>query len=324
MRLCTYPVLVSAVLAGCSADAPTAPRARVGGTHVSPEKTVFADVIPLPNGFSPEGIAFGAGTTFYVGSLARGAIFRGDARTGTGGLLVPAQPGRSACGVKYDPHGNRLWVAGSFTGQAYVYDAATGATLAMYQLGDPGSGVTEVNDAVVLRNAVYFTDDARPVIYRIPLGPGGELPPASAVQTIALAGDFPFIPGGVNGNGIVATPNGDELIIDNTFAGGLYRVDPATGRATRIDLGGDAAMWGDGLVLVGHTLYMVQGPFNQIGVVRLSADYASGVVDGARTSAGLDFPSSIGVFGDAFYAVNARFDVAPGPNVEYEVVRVPR
>lgn len=322
--LCIYPVLVSVVLAGCSADAPTALHTRVDAPRASSEKIVFPDAIPLPNGFSPEGIAFGAGTTFYVGSLATGAIFRGDARTGTGDLLVPAQAGRSACGVKYDPRGNRLWVAGSFTGQAYVYDAATGATLATYQLGDSGSGATEVNDAVVLRNAVYFTDDARPVIYRIPLGPGGELPPASAVQTITLTGDFPFIAGGVNDNGIVAAPNGDALIIDNTFAGGLYRVDPATGRATRIDLGGAAAMWGDGLVLVGRTLYMVQGPFNQIAVVRLSADYASGVVDGALTSAGLDFPSSIAVFRDVFYAVNARFDAAPGPNVEYEVVRVPR
>jgi hypothetical protein len=290
----------------------------------SSNSRVFPDVIPLPNGFAPDGIAFGEGTTFYIGSLATGAVFRGDARTGRGDLIVPPQRGRLACGVKYERRGNRLWVAGTSTGQAYVYDAATGATLAVYQLSDPATGPTSVNDAVILRNAVYFTDDARPVIYRVPLGPGGELPSASAVQTIALNGDVPFIPGGVNFNGIVATPNEDQLILDNTFAGGLYRVDPTSGRTSKIDLGGNAAMWGDGLVLIGRTVFMVQGVFNQIAAVRLSADFTSGVVEQPLESAALAFPSAIGALQSSFYAVNARFDVLPGPDVEYQVVRVPR
>ena len=317
-------VLVSLVLAGCAGDLPTTPRATVAPVRASADAAAFADVIALPDGFSPEGIAFGAGGTFYVGSLATGAVFRGDARTGGGDLLVPAQQGRSACGVKYDSRGNRLFVAGSLTGQAYVYDASTGATLAVYQLGDPASGITSINDMVVTRTAVYFTDDSRPVLYRLPLGPRGELPPASSVETIALTGDFPFVPNGVNGNGIIATPNEDQLIIDNTFAGGLYRVDPATGRATRIDLGGDPLSWGDALVLVGRTLYAVQGPFNQVAAVRLSADFTSGVVDGSITNAALRFPSSIAMLGSSLYAVNARFDVPPGPGVAYEVVRLAR
>jgi len=45
----------------------------------------FPEIIPLPNGFAPEGIATGTGTTFYVGSLATGQIYRGDLRTGDGG-----------------------------------------------------------------------------------------------------------------------------------------------------------------------------------------------------------------------------------------------
>lgn len=316
--------LMTIAVAGCAGDALTPPRARVDAPPASSDRVVYPEAIPLPNGFSPEGIAFGEGTTFYVGSLATGAIFRGDAQTGTGSLMVPAQPGRSACGIKYDARGHRLWVAGSFTGQAYVYDAASGATLAVYQLGDPGPSPTSVNDAVVLRNAVYFTDDSRPVIYRIPLGPGGDLPPASAVQTIALTGDFAFVPNGINGNGIVATPNEDQLIVVNTFTGILSRIDPATGRTNRIDLGDGSVPWGDGLVLIGRTLYVVQGPFNQVAVVRLSADFTTGVVERPLTSAALQFPSAIGLFGNAFYAVNARFDVAPGPEVEYQVVRAER
>src|SRR5215831_2413337 len=97
-----FLVLVPIVLAGCVEDHPTAPNARIDAPGVSSDRAVFPDIIPLPNGFAPEGIAFGEGTTFYVGSLATGAVFRGDARTGTGDLVVPAQPGRSACGVRYD------------------------------------------------------------------------------------------------------------------------------------------------------------------------------------------------------------------------------
>ena len=48
----------------------------------------FPDRIDLPNGFSPEGIAIGRGTTFYTGSLSGQGIWRGDLRTGDGGLLV--------------------------------------------------------------------------------------------------------------------------------------------------------------------------------------------------------------------------------------------
>ena len=44
----------------------------------------FPDVIHLPDGFQPEGIARGGGTSFYVGSLVDGRIYRGNLRTGTG------------------------------------------------------------------------------------------------------------------------------------------------------------------------------------------------------------------------------------------------
>ena len=46
----------------------------------------FPDVIPLPNGWRPEGITSGTGTTAYVGSLGTGAIYRVDLRTGEGAI----------------------------------------------------------------------------------------------------------------------------------------------------------------------------------------------------------------------------------------------
>ena len=82
--------------------------------------------------------------------------------------------------------------------------------------------------------------------------------------------------------------------------------------------------FGDGLLLVGHTLYMVQGRFNRIAVVQMNADFTSGTVERTLTNGALAFPSSIALFGGSLYAVNARFNVPRGPSVEYDVVRVQR
>ena len=108
----------------------------------------FPDTIRLPDGWQPEGIAAGRGTSLYVGSIPTGAVWKGDARTGQGDVLVAGQPGvRSAIGIKVDRR-NRLFVAGGATGKAFVYDARTGADLASYQLAAPGAA-TFVNDVVV-------------------------------------------------------------------------------------------------------------------------------------------------------------------------------
>jgi hypothetical protein len=43
---------------------------------VTAAETPFPERIALPNGFQPEGIAIGRGTTFYVGSIPTGAVYR--------------------------------------------------------------------------------------------------------------------------------------------------------------------------------------------------------------------------------------------------------
>ncbi len=95
--------------------------AAVLAAPVALAKGAFPKTIPLPNGFQPEGIAIGKGTTFFVGSIPTGAIYSGDLRTGAGAVLVPGAAGRAATGLKYD-HG-RLFVSGAGTGKAFVYDA---------------------------------------------------------------------------------------------------------------------------------------------------------------------------------------------------------
>jgi sugar lactone lactonase YvrE len=279
----------------------------------------FPDVIPLPNGFQPEGIASGNGTTFYVGSIPTGAVYRGDLRTGEGAVLVPAQAGRSSIGLKYDSRTGLLFVAGGMTGNAYIYDGQTGANVAEIQLTTLPSFI---NDGVVTNDAAYFTNSFQPEIYRVPLANNAE--PLLTSEVIPLGGDYQFTPGGFNANGIDATPDGKTLIIVNSIDGALYNVDPTTGIATLIDLGGAAVPNGDGILLQGKTLYVVQNVLNQIVVVELAPDFTSGTIVDTITSSAFRVPTTIAKFGDALYAVNARFDTPPTPSTEYEVVRVNR
>ncbi len=317
----TLLFLLPLVLAAC-ADAPTGPAV----TRPAPDASAtFPNVIPVPNGFAADGIAFGAGTTFYVGSLASGAIWRGDAATGAGSVLVNPPAGRSACGVAYDQRTNRLFVAGAGTGQGYVYDAASGATLAVYQLSDPTAGATDIQSVAVVGDAVYFTDVLQPVLYRIPLGSPGPLPPQSAVQALPYSGDFQFVPGQLNTSGIVGTPDAHWLLTVNVTTGTLYRVDPTTAQTTAVNLGGGSLPFGDGLALIGQTLYVVQVVQNQVAVVDLGADFGSGTVESRTlTSPTLDFPGHLAAFGSAVYVVNAHLELDPDPSVPYQVVRLAR
>ena len=88
---------------------------------------------------------------------------------------------------------------------------------------------------------------------------------------------------------------------------------------------------GDGLVLDGKTLYVVQNFLNQIGVVDLNPALTSGTVLEPITDPSFRIPTTAAEFGSHLYAVNARFDVAappfPGsppadPSLKYEMVRV--
>ena len=141
-------------------------------SSTSPELT-FPKIISLPNGWQPEGIASGSGTSFYVGSLADGAIYAGDFGTGRGSVLVPGQPGLMAMGLSVDQRSNHLFVAGAVGGQGRVYDAANGALLRTYQFQDMSNAApmsTLINDVIVTCEAAYFTDSFAAFLYRVPLG----------------------------------------------------------------------------------------------------------------------------------------------------------
>src|SRR4051794_27178692 len=141
----------------------------------------FPHVIQLPPGFRPEGIEVGRGTTFYVSSVASGAIYRGNLRTGKGDTIIPGGNGKPATGIELDQH-NRLFVAGAGTGNGYVYNVRTKALVRTYNFA---TAPTFINDVVVTHDAAYFTDSQKGMLYKVPIGPGGALGDA---QTITLGG----------------------------------------------------------------------------------------------------------------------------------------
>jgi hypothetical protein len=101
-------------------------------------------------------------------------------------------------------------------------------------------------------------------------------------------------------------------------------VDAETGVTQEIDLGGDDVMNGDGLLLTGHTLFVVQNAFNRVAVVKLRRGLTSGEVVRHITDSDLDVPTTIDSFAGRLWAVNARFGVPSPETAQYQVIKLPR
>jgi sugar lactone lactonase YvrE len=280
-------------------------------------QSAFPERISLPNGFAPEGIEIALGNTFYVGSVQTGAIYTGNLRTGAGRILVQGATTpntRGATGIEYDR--GRLWVAGAGHGTARVYRARTGALLREYQLATPPG--TFINDVVVTKKAAFFTDSQRPVLYRIALSKNGA---PGALTTIPLTGEYQHVAGQFNLNGIVATPSGKTLIAVQSVAKKLFLINPSTGATKTIDIGNYDLANGDGLLLQGRTLYVVQNRSNKVAVFRLSTDLTRASFVRAITDADFDVPTTIDRAGKRLYVVNARFGTTTPTDQSYHVVK---
>jgi sugar lactone lactonase YvrE len=297
------------LLAALVAAATLAATAAAGTTSAFPPR------LDLPDGFQPEGIAT-AGQQFFVGSIPTGAVYRGSLRTGEGAILVPAHEGAAAVGLEVDR--GRIFVSGGPTGKAFVYTAKSGAPITTYQLASDEN--TFVNDVVVTKRAAWFTDSFKPVLYRVPLGPSGRPGAQSEVQTVNLSGDYQHQPG-FNLNGIDATANGKTLIVVQTATGKLFTVTPAGVTKAIVLAGGESLPNGDGILLHGKRLYVVQNQLNVVAKIALSPNLSSGEVQRKIGNSGFDVPTTIAEHGSRLYAVNARFSTPPDPATEYWVTQ---
>jgi hypothetical protein len=273
-------------------------------------------VVSLPGATSAEGIASGPGSTFYAGDLFAGDIYRGDLQHGTATLFIDAPVNRMAAGMKFDPTSRLLFVAGLFTGQGYVYDTTTRATVAVYQFADPGSSPI-INDVALTKAGAWFTDSSHPQLYFVPLDHGVPGP----FQTLPLSGPAAALTGQFNLNGIASS--GATLIVAHTANASLYTVDPTTGASSLIT--GVSVPNVDGILLDGPRLWAVQNFDNQISEVRLGHDLRSGVVEKVITNSAFEVPTTVARHGNRLAVVNAKFDTGfPPTATQYEAVIVDR
>jgi len=174
---------------------------------------------------------------------------------------------------------------------------------------------------VVTKKAAWFTDSLKPVLYRVPLGPAGRLGAASAFSTVNLTP--PYMQGsGFNVNGIDATPNGKTLVIVQSSTGLLFTVNAMGGTRAITLTGNESVPNGDGILLDGKTLYVVQNQRNVIAKIGLSAKLTSGRVLRRIESSDFSVPTTIAEHGTNLYAVNARFGVPPTPTTDYWITKV--
>lgn len=304
--------------------------------------TAFATTVPALTGAPPEGFTIGKGPTAYTGSVD-GSIYKVDLRSGKGEILVPAEEDFdlvTQCfklGMRVDPRSNYLFVAGCVNGNAYVFNADSGEELRNYDLAGFGQ---VINDLAITRDAVYFTNFTAPFLHRLPLAKNGRLPGQDDVLPIALSGDFledgtftdedGNVVENYKGNGIVATPDGNTLIVGNSGNARIYRVDPLTGHSDQIIVTPPLQGFIDGIVLQQKTLFIMT-PYNpddpddidRIQVVELDKDMLTGTLVGTITDPdNLDGVASGAMFGGALYVNNARYRTFPEPDTEYDITRL--
>ena len=283
----------------------------------APAGHLLPTTLALPDGFQPEGIAIGALPYAYFGSRRDGSIYRASLITGQG-RVISAGPGTPSLGLKLDRRG-RLFVAGGSGGDARVIDASSGRVLRSYTLQTVPAFI---NDVVLTPGAAWFTDSRNPVLFRLPLGRRGALPTPAQVERVPLTGALVYGPGN-NANGITATPDGRGLLVVQSNTGRLFRVDPRTGVTTEVDLGGETLANGDGLLLRGRTLYVVQNRLNTVAKVRIDAAGTRGRVVERVTDARFDVPTTVAAYGHRLYLPNARFTTPPTADTPYTVVAIP-
>ena len=277
------------------------------------------DRIALPDGWQPEGITTD-GRALFVGSLANGAIWRADPRSGKGRVLAVGRRGRVAVGIDHDRRRDLLWVAGGATGKIRAHDADTGKVRARYVFPAPGRGTARfLNDLVVTRRGVFATDSVHKQLAVVPLRRRHALPRPAAARTLRLTGDLRYATG-FNLNGIVSFQGALLAVQSNT--GKLYRIHPRTGDTELVDLHGARLTNGDGLERDGRTLYVVRNQLERIAVVELDGDADEGRVRDELTSDDFDVPTTAAVARGSLWLVNARFGTTATADTDYWVTRL--
>jgi Cu-Zn family superoxide dismutase len=200
----------------------------------------------------------------------------------------------------------------------FVYNTADGSLVASYTT--PATEQTFINDVTLTPDgSAYFTDSFRPILFKISGMEGGE-----AESWLDFTGTVLEYGEGFNLNGIAATPDGQTLLTIHSATGNLYRIDTASKEVSLVDTGGAELTAGDGILLIGDTLYVSRNSFGEIVPVTMSADYSTGTAGSAITDPSLIFPTTIAQADDSLLVVNSQFNNRGGtPELPFTISRIP-
>jgi sugar lactone lactonase YvrE len=278
------------------------------------------DIVYTLDGSQSEGFAIGNGSTAY-NSSPDGSIYKMDLQTGRGEVLVPVVDPMNCTklGMRVDLRTNNLFVAGCTNSNAQVFNADDGTLLMEYQLGPAGASI--VNDLAITEDAVYFTDAKLPVIYRLPLDSDGGLPPnADGVVEIALPEEFAIDDEAFccGANGIVATDDGQTLIVGHSNLAMIYRVDLSDASVVPISVDPPLSGFIDGIARMGQNLFILTpnetgGPVStdSVQVVKLDESLLNGELERLVTDFDLQGIASGAILGTSLYVNNARYEIFP-------------
>lgn len=307
-----------------------------GATAMDDAGTPAGDCLTSPemainsNLFFPEKVAIAADGTAYVGSLITGAVVSFDACSGAPTTLVaPTTLIRNAVGMVVDEVNDALWVC---------------STNAQTRMDAAIVGVSRVDGSEVGRHAfpvgpsfcndlafdgdgnLYATDSTGLGILRVPAASLLSNAPAES-----WFDDPAFDPAGpmdTTLNGIAI--EGTSVYTVHTASGVLYRLSiDASGAArdlTSIPLGRQL-MAPDGLAMIdARSLAVVEG-----GAGFMSALSRVTLEDGDRGTVDFieaqifNFPTTVAVFGDQAWVVNAQLDrlQTMNPELPFLVTRHP-
>ncbi len=308
-RLTTVPLalVLSGVLAAPALAAP--PPVETAGDAVEYR-------LPGPGAY-PEGIGV-HGSSFYIGTTSDGTLYEGDLRDGSVSVWSPGGTDGRTTAIGIKATGQRLYVAGGGTGFVFVYDRRSGELLARYTNGGAAAGATFLNDVAIAPGGdAYVTDSRRSVLYRIPAdvpNDGGTYPLEVAVQFAGTAFDYVQ---GFNANGIAI--KGRTAYVVQSATGRLFAVAlDGSDVVRRVDVRDEDGQEylltnGDGLLLQGDRLYVLQNRLDLLTELDLDGRHAATVVS-RTTDETFDVPTTLAAARGRVLVVNAQFgDTTPEP-----------
>ena len=153
-------------------------------------------------------------------------------------------------------------------------------------------------------------------------------PTGAPAEFVALTGDWPASPPDTfNANGIRTLSARTRSCSTTPGWAGSGRSTRRSGVTRRIPVtGGPPITSGDGLELVGRTLYNVRGSGPQdVSVVRLRRDGGEWRATwlATLTDASLDVPSTATAAVGSLWVVNARFGIASPETAPFWITRLP-